>query len=68
MLLTLFPPVEECHGVPRQECSTVYKEHCENVPDTDCELVTKEKCHQQCENVYWCKICPDPEDPYVYQK
>ena len=41
--------------------------HCEKVPDKKCELVVKENCVQKCENAYWCKICPDPEDPYYYQ-
>lgn len=37
------------------------------VPEKECHTVTKEKCHQECHNAYWCKICPDPEDPYFYQ-
>jgi hypothetical protein len=45
-------------------CDTIYKKHCEKVPDKECHLVVKENCVQKCENIYWCKICPDPEDPY----
>ena len=58
---------QECHPYPRQVCDTIYKKHCEKVPDKECELVVKENCVQKCENAYWCKICPDPEDPYYYQ-
>ena len=59
--------VEECHPYPRQVCDTIYKKHCEKVPEKECHLVVKENCVQKCENVYWCKICPDPKDPYSYQ-
>ena len=56
--------MQECHSNPRQVCDTIYKKHCEKVPEKNCEVVVKENCVQKCENAYWCKICPDPKDPY----
>jgi hypothetical protein len=27
------------------------------VPKKECHIEPKQKCHQTCEQVYWCKVC-----------
>ena len=49
-----------CAMVPREVCTTVDREVCATVPTEKCADVPREVCETKCEDVFWCKVRPQP--------
>ena len=49
-----------CAMVPREVCNTVDREVCATVPTEKCADVPREVCETKCEDVFWCKVRPQP--------
>ena len=41
--------LQVCLDVPAQDCKEVTREKCEDVPINSCK--------QECQDIYWCKVC-----------
>ena len=42
---------------------TVPEQKCQTVPKTECNTVPREQCQEVCENIFWCKVCPQKTQP-----
>jgi hypothetical protein len=50
-------PSERCAEEEREECAMVPREECVDLRTPLCDGVVEELCQEECQPVWWCKVC-----------